>query len=58
MKFGLKKDKRSPQGEESAQNVKKGSKNIVLTPSVVVLCTYFLLLFSKIIDITLINREN
>ena len=58
MKFGLKKDKRSPLGEESAQNVKKESKNIVLTPSVVVLCTYVLLLFSKIIDITLINREN
>jgi len=60
MKFGLKKKARSSQGEENAQNVKvkDKKKNIVLTPSIVVLCTYFLLLFSKIIDIALINREN
>ena len=33
-------------------------KTVVLTPSTVVLCTYVLLLLSKIADVTLINREN
>ncbi len=33
-------------------------KNIVLQPTVVVLATYVLLLFSKIIDITLLSRDN
>ena len=36
----------------------KQKKSIVLTPTVVVLCTYVLLLLSKIADVTLINREN
>ncbi len=36
----------------------KKKKNIVLTPSFLVLCTYVLLLFTKLIDITFINREN
>ena len=61
MKFGLKKTAHSSQGEEIAQDVKKEKgkrKSIVLTPSIVVLATYFLLLFSKIIDIAIINREN
>lgn len=38
------------------ENGKK--RNIVLTPSVVVLATYVFLLLSKLADITLINREN
>ncbi len=33
-------------------------KRIVLQPTVVVLATYLLLLLSKIIDVTLINRDN
>ena len=38
---------------------KKGQKRTVyLQPTVVVLATYILLLLSKIIDLTLINREN
>ncbi len=37
---------------------KKAPKTIYLQPTVVVLATYILLLLSKIIDITLINREN
>lgn len=36
----------------------KEKKTLVLTPSTVVLCTYVLLLLSKIADVTLINREN
>ncbi|MBR6681099.1 MAG: CPBP family intramembrane metalloprotease [Clostridia bacterium] len=38
----------------------KGLKNktVVLNPTVLVLTTYILLLLSKIIDLTLINREN
>ncbi len=37
---------------------RKKAKTIVLQPTVVVLATYILLLLSKIIDLTLINREN
>ena len=33
-------------------------KVVVLNPTIVVLATYVLLLLSKLIDITLINREN
>ena len=36
----------------------KESKVIVLKPTVVVLATYVLLLLTKLIDITLLNREN
>ncbi|MBO5203119.1 MAG: CPBP family intramembrane metalloprotease [Clostridia bacterium] len=36
----------------------KGDRTVVLQPTVVVLATYILLLLSKLIDITLINREN
>jgi membrane protease YdiL (CAAX protease family) len=36
----------------------KDEKNIVLHPTTLVLGTYILLLFSKIIDVTLINRDN
>ena len=37
-------------------NFKK--RTIILHPTVLVLATYVMLLFSKIIDITLVNREN
>ena len=37
---------------------KRGDRVIVLDPTVVVLATYVLLLLSKLIDVTLINREN
>ena len=45
---------------DSAEEEKKpkGSKTVMLTPSMVVLCTYVLLLLSKLIDVTFINREN
>ncbi|MBE6577095.1 MAG: CPBP family intramembrane metalloprotease [Ruminococcaceae bacterium] len=46
---------------KAAKQQKKPSnkgKTIVLQPTVVVLATYILLLLSKIIDLTLINREN
>ena len=36
----------------------KETKTVVLTPTTVVLCTYVLLLLSKLADVTLINREN
>ena len=36
----------------------RGDRVIVLDPTVVVLATYVLLLLSKLIDVTLINREN
>ena len=36
----------------------KEKKTVVLTPTTLVLCTYVLLLLSKIADVTLINREN
>lgn len=36
----------------------EGKKTILLTPSFLVLCTYILLLFTKLIDVTLINRDN
>ncbi len=42
----------------SEQTKEKKKKNIVLTPSFLVLCTYVLLLFTKLLDITFINREN
>lgn len=37
---------------------KLNNSTIVLNPTVLVFATYILLLFSKIIDLTLINREN
>ncbi len=36
----------------------KPARDILLSPTVVVLATYVLLLLTKIIDVTLINREN
>lgn len=46
--------------ERSKNNTAPSSKEkrIVLQPTVVVLATYILLLLSKIIDLTLINRDN
>ena len=41
--------------KERAEN---GERRIVLHPTVLVLATYILLLLSKIIDVTLINRDN
>lgn len=35
-----------------------GKKTFLLTPSMLVLATYILLLFTKLIDVTLINRDN
>ena len=43
---------------DSTEKAKHEKKNIVLTPSTVVLCTYVLLLLSKLLDVTFINREN
>ncbi len=43
---------------DTATETQKKKKTILLTPSVVVLCTYVLLLLSKLVDVTFINREN
>ena len=41
------------------QNTSKGERKLkIITPSLLVFATYALLLFSKILDLTLINREN
>ena len=40
------------------ERVENGERRIVLHPTVLVLATYILLLLSKIIDVTLINRDN
>ncbi len=42
----------------SKKNAPQPAREILLSPTVVVLATYVLLLFTKIIDVTLINREN
>lgn len=54
------KKKNMPPKSSSAHldNEPKKEKNIVLTPAVVVLATYILLLISKFIDLTLLNRDN
>ena len=44
--------------KRSAEQGEVNKKTILLTPSTLVLCTYVLLLFTKLIDVTLINREN
>ncbi len=44
--------------QKNSGQPKDKKRNIVLTPSVVVLATYLFLLLSKLADITLINREN
>lgn len=54
MKLKLDFLKRRP--TESFEKGKK--KTILITPTTLVLSTYILLLFTKLIDITLINREN
>lgn len=44
--------------KNQSQTDANAEKRIVLQPTVVVLATYILLLLSKIIDLTLINRDN
>ena len=44
--------------EKDSATTEKKVTTFVLTPSFVVLCTYVLLLLSKLIDVTFINREN
>ncbi len=62
-KSNIKKEKRSPFIQRGISDVegiyarlKKG--NIIIHPTVLVLVTYVFLLITKLIDITLINREN
>ena len=55
--------KKTPSGTKAPRpqkNKKEKKKNdaIILQPTVVVLATYILLLISKVIDMTLLNREN
>lgn len=45
-------------GKGGAQKKRSAPRTVFLSPTVVVLATYILLLLTKIIDITLINREN
>jgi len=47
-----------PPREDPSQKTKKKNRVIHLTPTSLVLATYLLLLLSKIIDITLLTREN
>jgi membrane protease YdiL (CAAX protease family) len=54
MKIPFVKPRQSNDGADTADK----KRNIVLTPSVVVLATYVFLLLSKLADITIINREN
>ncbi len=51
----MREKKRSTSAESSATSAEK---RITLHPTVVVLTTYILLLLSKVIDVTLINRDN
>ncbi len=44
--------------KKKAPKVSKSDKTIILQPTIVVLATYILLLLTKIIDVTLLNREN
>ncbi len=54
-----KKPKKQPREKPAKpQKEKKPSKTIILDPTVVVLATYILLFLSKIIDMTILNREN
>lgn len=51
--------KNSEYSAEVGDNTKKKKeKNIVISPTVVVFATYVLLLISKFIDVTLLNRDN
>ncbi|MBQ9113222.1 MAG: CPBP family intramembrane metalloprotease [Clostridia bacterium] len=52
-----KQNKKSSKGKSPIVG-KIGDKTLVLQPTVVVLATYILLLISKLIDFSLINREN
>lgn len=54
MKFGFRSSSNGAQNEYDRPK----KKNIVLTPSSLVLATYVLLLLTKILDIVFINREN
>ncbi len=58
IKFGKKSHIQKEEANVDAQQAKPKKKGIVLTPTSLVLCTYILLLLSKLIDMTLINREN
>lgn len=49
---------RSRPSKDSAKGVRSKDRTFVLQPTVLVCATYVLLLLSKIIDLTLINREN
>ena len=48
----------TPQNAEAAKKAQKKSKIKIITPTLLVFSTYALLLFSKIVDLTLLNREN
>ena len=54
MKFGFRKNN----DDESVERPRKERKNVILTPSSLVLATYVLLLLTKILDVVFINREN
>jgi len=44
--------------QKKSHDPKSDKKTVVLSPTVVVLATYVLLLLSKLVDVTLINRDN
>ncbi|MGM9683674.1 MAG: lysostaphin resistance A-like protein [Eubacteriales bacterium] len=55
---GAKKKNAEYKARRGGKNNGDGSKSIALAPTVVVLATYILLLLSKIVDVTLIDRDN
>ncbi|MBO7310482.1 MAG: CPBP family intramembrane metalloprotease [Clostridia bacterium] len=52
------KQKRASKSNKRISHKTSAQKTIALRPTVLVLATYILLLLSKLIDVTLINREN
>ena len=48
----------TPRNAEASTKAPKKSKIKIITPTLLVFSTYALLLFSKIVDLTLLNREN
>ena len=58
MKHSFRPASGTPQSNETAKKTKEASKIKIITPTLLVFSTYALLLFSKIVDLTLLNREN
>ena len=53
-----KKTRNNTSQKEKARKEQKKNRTVVLNPTSVVLATYILLLLSKLVDVTLLNRDN